>query len=200
MGQRTNPLSLRVRGLINWRSNVRHPFLTKYIKHVFQHYIVSEPGIRASTSGIWINLTLLEQSGSSHRPARSHPLVVDPFINLRNTKVEEALGRHERIVKAFGHLPRFYYSKDIFANERDYTSFIEALKANDPKTGKPLGGAGTGTLAALHIYRDVPIHLKVNVISNPLLDATICADYVAKNLKKGASMTRIYKNLLARMG
>ncbi|KAJ3044305.1 hypothetical protein HDV00_002625 [Rhizophlyctis rosea] len=195
MGQRTHPLSLRLRMLINWPSNVRHPFLAKYIKHIFQQHLIGEPGIRASTTGIWVNVTVLDQLGN--QPVKNHPRVQEPVLNLRDYKLSDALGRFEKRGKTLATASNLYY-RDVF-RDVPYKSLAEALAAPDPVTGKPQGGAGTGTLAALHIYKDVPVHLKVNIIKNPLLNAQVLADYIAKTMSEGRPLSRIHKQLLSKM-
>ncbi|TPX64842.1 hypothetical protein SpCBS45565_g05612 [Spizellomyces sp. 'palustris'] len=179
---RTNPLALRLRGVVNWPGNVRHQLLADYVKHIFQHNVISEPHIRASTSGIWINLTVLEQTKSDHQPT-SHPRVQNPTIDFRNVRPLEALGRLERRVDKLA--KGNHYFKDIFKGNA--TTPLEAL------------GAEQDPLASLQIYRDSPIHLKVNVVKNPLLDAQVCAHYVAKHLANNRPMNKIYKQLLTKI-
>lgn len=91
---RTNPIALRLKTLVNWSSNVRHQFLSKYIKHIFQQHLIAEPGIRASTTGIWINVTLLEQQQSV--VADSHPYVKKPVLDLKKYGFQHLLKNHDR--------------------------------------------------------------------------------------------------------
>ncbi|TPX61860.1 hypothetical protein PhCBS80983_g00869 [Powellomyces hirtus] len=177
---RTNPLALRLRGLVNWPGNVRHQLLSDYVQHIFQHTLTSTPHVRASTTGIWINLTVLDTP-----TLQTHPRLHNPTIDFRNVRPLDALGRTDRTVDRLA--KRHFYYKHLF---------------KDSHTKNPLMalGAEQDPLPALHIYRDTPIHLKVNVISNPLLDAQICAHYIAKNLSNNKPMAKIYKDLLAKMG
>ena len=59
---RTNANALRLKTLINWPSNVRHEFLSDYIKHIFQNHLINEPGIRSSLTDVTINLTILQEN------------------------------------------------------------------------------------------------------------------------------------------
>ena len=105
MGQRTHPLSLRLRTLLNWPSSVRHPFLSSYIRHIFQHYLIGTPGIRSSTNGIWVNLTILDIDAStdSHStpppPVKHHPKA-NKVLEFRNVDLSQVMGRFERKVGA----------------------------------------------------------------------------------------------------
>ncbi|KAJ3057020.1 hypothetical protein HK097_001504 [Rhizophlyctis rosea] len=195
MGHRTNALALRVHKLIHWPSNVRHYFLTNYVKHIFQHQLVGEPGIRASTNGIWINVTLLNQSGAQN--VNEHPRVLDPVLELRDYKIDETqLGRWDAKMSQKAQYHKYY--KNAFANV-PIKSLVQAMNEPDPVTGKPKGGAATTTLAALQIYKDVPIHLKINIIKNPLMNAQVCADYIAKQMEAGRPLSRVYKSLLSKL-
>jgi hypothetical protein len=181
MGRRTNPLSLRVGGLLNWPTNTPSPFLSSYIKHIFQDYFIAEPGIRSSTKGIWVNVTLF----GNKEKVQNHPKVLSPTLNFQNAQLQEALGRLETRVNNLtqGH----YYFKNIF-DSVDAKSLVEARQKE------------FGNLGALGIFNDnQPIHLKVNVISNPLLNAQILADYTAKSMKDGKSLPFIYKEVLNKM-
>ncbi|KAJ3018794.1 hypothetical protein HKX48_002611, partial [Thoreauomyces humboldtii] len=177
---RTNPIALRLRGLVNWPGNVRHQLLSDYVKHIFQHTITSEPHVRASTTGIWVNVSVLKSDSLAHHPK----LTTDPTIDFRNVRPLQALGRVDRRVDKLA--SQHLYFRDIFKG----------------KTKNPLQalGAKDDPLPALHIHRDTPIHLKVNVISNPLLDAQVCAHYIANGLKANKPMSKIYKTLLSKMG
>ncbi|KAI8589404.1 hypothetical protein BDZ88DRAFT_396021 [Geranomyces variabilis] len=176
---RTNPLALRLRGLVNWPGNVRHQLLSNYVKHLFQHTAVSEPHVRASTVGIWINVSVL-----SHPSLKSHPTIADPVLDFRNSKPLQALGRVDRRVDKLAKT-HFYY-RDLFKGLGKNP--VEALGGKDDP------------LTALAIYRDTPINLRVNVVSNPLLDAQVCANYIVKQLEKGKPMNKIYRDLLTNMG
>ena len=197
MGHRTNALSLRVHKLTHWPSNVRHQFLTNYVKHIFQHQLVGEPGIRASTTGIWINVTLFNQNQPGLPSVNEHPRVSDPVLNLRDYKIDETqLGRWDAKMSTKAQYHYFY--KNAFADV-PIKSLVQAMNQPDPVTGKPKGGAATTTLAALQIYKDMPIHLKINIIKNPLMNAQVCADYVAKHMETGKPLSRIYKSLLSKL-
>jgi hypothetical protein len=169
---RTPAIALRLKGLVNWPSNVRHPFLIQYVKHIFQDYTISEPQIRSSTGGIWINVTMLEG-------AEPHPKA-GKFLDFSNTKPEDAPGRLEkRIRSAFNNISYFKTMKQDFPS-----SLLEARKANE------------NPMAALDIHRTTPIHLRVNVVKNPLMDAQLCANFVAKTLRKDERiMPRLFKAL-----
>ncbi|KAI9013229.1 hypothetical protein BC832DRAFT_549083 [Gaertneriomyces semiglobifer] len=182
---RTNPLALRLRGVLNWPSNVRHQLLTNYVKHIFQHTVHGEPHIRASTTGIWVNFTVLApKSESSETHPLRHPKVENPTIDFRNAQPLLAPGREERRVKSLAN--RHKYFKDVL-NGLD-KSQLEALGADvDPQT-------------AMQIFKDTPVHLKINIITNPLMDAQVCAHYVAKCLSDNKPISKVYKTLLANLG
>ncbi|TPX37177.1 hypothetical protein SmJEL517_g00796 [Synchytrium microbalum] len=185
MGQRTNPLGLRLRTLLNWPSSVRHPFLSAYIRHIFQSYLVAEPGIRSSTSGIWVNVTLLDPTGNL--PA--HPKA-NRMLQFKNVDLSTVLGRFER--KIWG-VRQFhpYYSKIV--PEANVHHLSPQLPVEASSTIPP-------TLQALQIYRDTPIHLRMNVITNPLLNAEILAQYVAKSCQRGKQLARVHRELLEKLG
>eukprot|EP00842_Homolaphlyctis_polyrhiza_P003025 jgi/Hompol1/3723/HPOL_003338-RA len=199
-----NPLALRVKGMMNWPSNVRHPLLTEYLKHIFQHSIVGAPAIRASTTRIWANVTLL--ATPKYDPQREHPLLRNapttrlpthgasqtsstlvkiPLLNFSGAEVEAAPGRLER--RTIGRSTKHKFYKPMFGDGTP-SSMIAAL------------GGNTNPLAALHIYRNTPIELHVNVIRNPLLRADIMAEYVARSLNSGSTLPRMYKEFIAKLG
>ncbi len=164
---RTPAIALRLKELVNWPSNVRHPFLSQYVKHIFQDYTINEPQIRSSTGGIWINVTMLE--------GKNHPKIGN-VLDFSNTKPEEALGRLEKRIRSA-------FAKN-FKNMNLPNSLLEARKANE------------NPLEALDIYRTTPIHMRVNIVKNPLMDAQLCANFVAKTLQKDEKMLpRLFKSL-----
>ena len=175
---RTNPLSLRVGGLINWPSTISHPFLVNYIRHIFQESLIGEPGIRSSPKELYVNLTILGDS------ITSHPKFRDPFLSFKDVDLNSSLSRLEsRLQKlTVGH----YYFKDLF---KDIPKTL--IEANQLKYGNQ---------GALQLFTDKPVHLRINVIKNPLLNAEVCADWVARSLKQDKSLALIYKQLLANMG
>ena len=174
MGRRTNPLSLRVGQLINWPSNVSHPFLSQYLRHVFQGSLIAEPGIRSSLSHIWINVTVLG-------PVAGHPLVKRPLLELDHLKLSDSHGRLEHRLRNLttGH----HYFKHIFPHSK---SLLEERSLRSAREG-------------LGIFSSLPIHLHINVISNPLLNADILAQYTAKQLQE-RSLGALHKELLGNMG
>jgi hypothetical protein len=54
-------------------------------------------------------------------------------------------------------------------------------------------------LEALQFYRDSDVHLRVNVIRNPLLSADVCAQFLAKGLSRDVPLPKLYKNLLSKL-
>ncbi|KAI8823969.1 uncharacterized protein EV422DRAFT_576470 [Fimicolochytrium jonesii] len=179
---RTNPLALRLRTTLNWPSSVRHPLLASYISHIFQTSLASTPAIRASTSGIWVNITILSPQNQQQPP---HPLLTSPpaALDLRNSNPLAALGKIDRRVTKASR--QHVYFRDVFRN-----------KAKNPV--QALGGS-EDPLRALAVYRDTPVHVKVNVITNPLLNAQVCAAFIARELNRNKTMPRIYKGLLGKM-
>ncbi|KAI8917465.1 hypothetical protein BC831DRAFT_484685 [Entophlyctis helioformis] len=183
MGRRMNPVALRLKGMMNWPSNVSHPFLQQYLKHVFQQSICGTPGIRSSTTGVWANVTLLATAGYD---PMSHPLVSQsPSLDFRAAKVEDALGRLE--TRTRNRTTRHTFYKSLFLDVQP-KSLAAALGGNDEP------------LKALQIYRDTPIVLKINIIRNPLLNAEIMAEHVARSLNSGKSLARVYKEYLTKLG
>lgn len=175
MGRRTNPLGLRVGHLINWHSDISHPFLSKYLKHIFQHYVTNTPAIRASTSGIWVNLTILKDK----QDPNDHPRVKNPVLDFRSCDVQKALGYYEKRTRSLA--GSHYYYKTIFKNV-EYKNLMEMFKPHE----------------ALQLP-DAPVHLKINVIENPLYNADICAQQVASQLKEGVLLSKIFKSMLTLM-
>jgi hypothetical protein len=82
---RINPLALRIKGMINWPSDVQHPLLENYVKHIFQKTLVQRPAIRASTQGIVINVVLLK--------LETHPKLFDKQIKFDNIDYKKVMGR-----------------------------------------------------------------------------------------------------------
>jgi hypothetical protein len=177
MGRRSNPLSLRLKGLTNWPSNVQHPFLQQYCKHLFQHSLVATPHIRASTNQIWINLTILN-------PDSSHPKLKNQTLDFRGANLLDAVGDLEKRIRTLTHNHPYYRS--MFKGIQP-KSLLEA-------------GILSGVNDALQLYRDTPISLKINVISNPLLNAEIMAQDVAKQLNSNAPLSKVFKQYLKSMG
>ncbi|KAI8608882.1 hypothetical protein BC830DRAFT_1153441 [Chytriomyces sp. MP71] len=198
MGRRTNPLSLRVRGLLNWGSSVRHPLLSAYVRHVFQGHSVSVLGIRASTSGLFVNATVLGDASLS-----AHPKLSDPSLRFDSVKVVDALGRGERRIAEFGGSE----SKNEYHKMLWDQSGVRRTQLVKERTQAAYQGSSPllaraqedGVLDALHIYRNYPIHLQINVIKNPILNADVLAQYVAKQLKSGAPLPKVYKSLLGKL-
>ncbi len=191
---RTPSIALRLRGLVNWPGNVRHPFLANYVKHIFQHYEIAEPAIRASTTGIWINVTVLQHNGTPN--AADHPKVQNQILDFHNIDLENALGHVENRIKLYtqGGIARQGTDREKPVDGHRYFKKISTgtpghlLAANDMQADP---------LAALQLYKNVPIHLRVNVINNPLLDAQCLAHFIAKHTqKKIGNFQKVYKMLL----
>lgn len=92
MGRRTNPIGIRVGSMLSWPATTHHPMLERYVSHIFQHLLVSKPCIRASTTEIWINVTLLD----TQLEAAKHPRVIKPILDLRGVDLGVALGKLEQ--------------------------------------------------------------------------------------------------------
>lgn len=206
---RTNGLALRLKGLLNWPSNIRHQFLSKYIKHVFQQHIVAEPGIRASTTGIWVNVTLLEQKGGEAIEAKQNQLIMDPVLDLKEYSIwgkekaseEEAgydfmYGRNELRVRNLLHGGRARPTESTIAKPH---FFYGRLSKNAPLNQMEALGLREDFARALQIYKDTPIHLRINVIKNPLLNADVLAQFVAQELSRGVPLPKLHKGLLTKI-
>lgn len=190
MGRRTNPLALRLQHLINWPSNIRHPFLSAYVKHIFQDYLIAEPGIRSSTNGIWINLTVFKRQ-TDRVPIEQHPKFLDRKLDFDKVqrKVEEGKADVRGLEdKKIGKLKAFH-------------PYFNALYAGDDE-GKPSGHRTSTPISdpAIPYLPRGPIHLRFNVITNPLLNAQICAQYAVEQLKKGRNLQAVVKGISAKMG
>ncbi|KAJ3318570.1 hypothetical protein HDV06_003003 [Boothiomyces sp. JEL0866] len=181
MGRRTNPFSLRLRGLINWPSNVSHPWLQSYIRHIFQHSFVAIPQIRSSTSGIWVNVTLLQ---TEEHPLNQHPKVIENVLDFRGANLQKAAGRLETRTRKLTH--KHSYFAPVFAKIKNKSLIAAASRDGTPNE-------------VLQIYRDAPIHLKINIINNPLLSADIASQHVASALKMGVPISRIFKTYLQKL-
>jgi len=242
MGKRTPVLSRRIQGLVNWPSNVRHNFLSKYIEHVFQNHIIATPGIRASTSAIWVNITVFShhfhplhgsnaksrfveqtvqrvkvieavtEDQSVEQPLvkkegvmedvvvktevstriSDHPLVKDCLLRFQNVKLENALGTMDVRIKA---LMDGSSEKRKAANLSEGHFYFKPL--SEGAASSLIEASESPTLETLQIYSDKPIHLRINIIENPLQDAQVLAHYVARSLKENdRSLPKIFKQLL----
>lgn len=279
MGKRTPALSRRILGLVNWPSTVRHTFLSQYIKHVFQSHVICEPGIRASTSGIWINVTVLSQQfhpihGSASKPKllreaktvesdnveakdtedkiasdgkapaievdgvsavisevgadtkplsdlaqhtessvldakikptlreiyslNGHPLVRRPVLNFGNVQLENALGSIDSRIKIMmdGTDPE-RKKKEL----REGHFYFKPLSEGSPKSLLEANECVDNPLNALQIYSNKPIHLRINIVDNPVVDAQILSEYIARSLKENdRALPKIFKQLLTSIG
>src|SRR3954464_512014 len=77
---RINPVSLRVKHLINWPSNVIHLPVSSYLKHILQDYFCATPHIRSSPTAIYVNLTVLQTNRDP--PIQSHPKWQNPTLDF----------------------------------------------------------------------------------------------------------------------
>ncbi|KAJ3088782.1 hypothetical protein HK102_007928 [Quaeritorhiza haematococci] len=207
---RTNPIALRIKGLLNWPSNVRHPFLSAYIKHIFQDYIVGEPGIRCSTSGIWVNVTLFNHKNT--RSIEDHPIFKSPLLDFRKVKVDKALGRFETRIHNLFRGKSIEEGGEVVGKKEAHPYYGPLTKSapNFPLAAalekRPTDAGQENLMRALQIYSRSgtgevpPVHLKINVVSNPLQSADILAQYVAREMTENdRALPRIYKTLLKRM-
>ncbi|KAJ3165308.1 hypothetical protein HK101_000246 [Irineochytrium annulatum] len=205
-GRRSNPLALRLPSLLSWPSNVRHPLLSQYIKHIFQPHLVAEPGIRASTTHIWCNVTL-------HGDAQKifdHPRYKNRLLDFTHVDVGKCLGRAElRFAECASDSCGTGYYRELFKDvEKSSITRLKYDAASDAMVEHTFEGTSPtvararteGTLGALRIYRDRPIQLIINVISNPVLSADVMAQYVAGELREGKQLARVYKGLLGKIG
>lgn len=248
MGKRTPALSRRILSLVNWPSTVRHTFLSQYIKHVFQSHIICEPGIRASTSGIWINVTVLSPQfhpihGSTPKnkvykttavvnssedtietkpdvilsetgempiaepivrtkivhgeeySLSGHPLFQKPILNFHNVQLVNALGPIDARIRLMmdGTDPE-RKKKDL----REGHFYFKPLSEGSAKSLMEAKDCVEDPLKALQIYSDKPIHLRINVVENPLMNAQILADFIARSLKENdRALPKIFKQLIA---
>ncbi|KAI9327001.1 hypothetical protein BDR26DRAFT_924123 [Obelidium mucronatum] len=196
---RSNPLALRLRGLINWPSNVRHPLLASYVRHIFQEHLVGEPGIRASTTGLWVNVTIFAEN---YDRLLEHPKLQNGALSFSSVNIASALGRSEqRITEITAEGSKVPFQQALFKNVQPRVELTkERTQAKYTGTSPLVARAEQdGVLEALKIYRDTPIHLQVNVIRNPILNAEILAQYVANQLAANQQLPRIYKNILQKL-
>jgi hypothetical protein len=179
---RTNPLALRVGKLISWPSNVSHPLLSEYVRHVFQGFLVSEPGIRSSLSETWVNVTVF---GDPIR-MNQHPLFKDPILrwNRNDLEPEKALGRLEQ---------------RLLGLAESHPQIKKMFKDIPKKSLVHLSTSMHGISGTLGMFKDRPIHIKINFIQNPLLDAEILAQYVALHMSKRISLAAVYKDLIKKL-
>ncbi|KAI8812330.1 hypothetical protein BJ742DRAFT_54295 [Cladochytrium replicatum] len=255
---RTHPVALRLRTLVNWPSNVRHAFISSYVKHIFQQNMVGVPGIRASTMGIWVNVTVFSAGPFSHpkvptlpaeaarasqfskeiedeggaaevteaassktaAPSASSVSVPEPeghrpklssspaYIEFRNVDLTQALGRFETRVRNLslkeGKVD-YYLGPNPEASTKPHPYYYPLLSSISAPSVMSAAAFGPNpspekTLEALQIFKDVPIHLRVNVISNPILNAEVFAQFVAKQLKGGRPMMYLQRNILQKIG
>jgi hypothetical protein len=105
------------------------------------------------------------------KPDYKHNLIDQPSLDFRNFVLDKALGPNEFRTRKLANNHLFF--KDIFKT-LPFKNFLEAKS-----------GSGENIHEQLQIYRDQPINLRFNVISNPLLNAEIMAQDIAHALKKG---------------
>ena len=181
MGRRTNPFALRVGKLISWPSNVSHPLLGEYIRHVFQGFLVSEPGIRSSLSETWVNVTVF----GDPEKMKYHPWVNKPLLEWDQAELEpeKALGKLEQ---------------RLLGLATTHPHISKLFKEIPKKSLVHLSTSLHGISGALGMFKNRPIKLKINFITNPLLDAEILAQYVAVNMSKRMGLAAVYKDLLRR--
>ncbi|KAI8894558.1 hypothetical protein BC833DRAFT_530464 [Globomyces pollinis-pini] len=177
MGRRSNPLAVRIKGLLNWPSNVSHPFLADYVKHMFQSTLVAAPHIRASTSGIWINVTLLKSDDILSHPKLS-PL--NQKLDFTKSDLKSVPGRLEKRTR-------------MLAKHQDFKPMFKQIDSKTLIAACLQNGANN---EALQIYRNTDIYLKINMISNPLLNADIMSQYIAHALSKRVNPQVLYRNIL----
>ena len=223
MGRRSNPLSTRVGRLISWPSSVSHPFLTSYISHIFQECIVARPGIRSSTTGLWNNLTLFPSSKAKEKMDYSHPKIKNPVLDFKGVGLENVLGRFEERTRMLGQSHKFFqkqFKNGSWNGGEGGKTFLEAVHGENKKTFHALhiyryflfffhrvsGIFILLILYDLHLkliflfyFRDTPIHLKVNIITNPLLNAEVMAQQIAHAAARNVSISRIFKEYLKSM-
>jgi hypothetical protein len=132
---------------------------------------VAEPGIRASLTGIWINVTVMPPIKASH-----HPLLTqtNPSLSFSSLRLKSALGRLEKRSRILSTKDKVY--QKMFASFPHKHLLAATGMDNDP-------------YKALQIHRNLPIYVYVNVIKNPLLNAEITAQYVVKSLEANKSVT-----------
>lgn len=216
MARKTHSLALRVKHLINWPSNIRHPFLTRYIKHVFQGFIIAEPAIRSSANGVWINLTVLARDGYdsanreySREPVslEKHPLYVKPELDFKDANFEAAKGKMAKLIGELQSWHRYYKtlepkSDPVFTKDRKPSLLTlltpSYMMLNTDMAAKRLPLAHN--YKEMQLYFEKPIHIKYNVVRNPLINAEILAKYVAEQMGRGRSVLALKSNLIQRLG
>lgn len=166
---RVHALALRVGTLINWNTDVRHKILEDYVSHVFQHNVHSTPSIRASTTGIEVQITVLRNLPSSDpSPSSIHPLLTDNALHLARAPIDRCPGRFNR--RMYNINKQNKYFNDIFKDGVPETLIKQAkLSVPDSDPQHLLG-----------IYSKYPVNVRVNIIQNPLLNAQCFSRYLAK--------------------
>lgn len=170
---------------------------------------MAEPGIRASTSGIWVNVTLLEQRGGEAIEAKRNPLIMDPVLDMKEytdwgkekAAEEESgfdfiYGRNELRVRNLLHGARARPTEKQIGKPH---VFYGRLSKNAPLNQMEALGLRDDFARALQIYKDTPIHLRLNVIKNPLLNADVLAQFVAQELSRGVPLPKLHKSLLMKI-
>lgn len=171
---RVHALALRVGTLINWSADVHHKVLEDYVSHVFQHNIHSTPFIRASTTGIEVQVTVLRNVPSTDTAPASadvHPLLTDPKIHLAKAQLDRCPGRFNR--RMYNVRKQEKYFQDIFHNGLPET-LIKQAKLTTPESDPQ---------HILGVYSKYPVNVRVNVIQNPLLNAQCFSRYLAKSFE-----------------
>lgn len=209
---RTNSIALRLKGMINWPGTVRHPFLSSYVKHIFQHYVTNEPGIQSSISGITINVSILQEIDGPD--ASSHPKVLNPVIDLsKHSYSNDILGRSEKRVQNLLHFTEHKYrnlplgvKNSLKVRKNNGHHYYARLAGYQPGTENkdppPLNmldalDAKVDLAKALHVHHEnKKIALNVNIITNPLMDAQILSRWIAKHCNAGKTLASIHKELL----
>jgi hypothetical protein len=161
-----------------------------------------------------------KQQQQQQQVTLSHPKVKSPVIDFASISIRDALGRKEsRIAELSSDFSKNEYLHKILTahtgsdikvpgvpRRRNYA----ATSGNSDKPSlddegfvgvSPLlaRNARDGVWEAMRMYRASPIHLQINVISNPILSAEVLAKYIAREMKLNRQLPRIYKNILSKL-
>jgi hypothetical protein len=206
MGRRINPISLRIKTTLNYPSDCRNAFINNFLKHVFQDYLISKPGIRSNLSKSWINLTIFDPIGNLEKHALFQSKVLDfNNINIKNTKNKNLI----RIDNLKSN--HFYYSKVFNSIEGKSDSQVKSNSLDSSKSKSIDNSSSTSTSTSnsssklLAIYplksnsKDPTLIINFNIIKNPLLNGDILAEFIARELKIFKPIQRIFNDLLKSM-
>lgn len=118
-----------------------------------------------------------------------HPKISEPIIDFKGMDVLSALGKFEERTRILSN-HHVYFSKTFKGVK--FRTLAASTASENHSNLKSINQ----NLQALHIYKDCPINLRINVVSNPLMNAEILAQYVARKSQHRGKLPKIFQELV----